>query len=242
MVPPHEHERAELAYVQSGSISVATGDRLFTVPSGNAIFIPPGRTHEVRMLSDVHVLFTYFPVSGSAGTAEDCAILPVSNLLHELISVAAGLPAAYEPEGRDARLMELVAAEVGWVLAQTRKAELGIPMPTDPRLLRLCHKVVTQLDRVWTLDCAASEAGMGRRTFTRHFRSETGLSFNDWCARTRLNAAISSMTGGASITEVAFEAGYNSPSAFGAMFKRNLGVAPSRLRETILDPAGPPAH
>ena len=68
---------------------------------------------------------------------------------------------------------------------------------------------------------------MGRRTFTRAFRRETGLSFAVWRQNVRLMEALSLMASGQSVTSVAYDVGYNSPSAFTAMFRRVFGVAPT---------------
>jgi AraC-like DNA-binding protein len=81
------------------------------------------------------------------------------------------------------------------------------------------------------LDQWADAAGMGRRTFTRAFRRETGVTFSLWRQQVRLAEALSLLSLGHSVTSVAFDVGYNSPSAFTAMFQRAFGVAPSQYFE-----------
>ena len=68
---------------------------------------------------------------------------------------------------------------------------------------------------------------MGRRTFTRAFRKDTGMSFAEWRQNVRLMEAVSLLSIGEPVTRVALDVGYNSPSAFTAMFRRTFGVAPS---------------
>jgi AraC-like DNA-binding protein len=68
---------------------------------------------------------------------------------------------------------------------------------------------------------------MGRRTFTRTFRAETGMAFAVWRQQIRLMAALSMLGEGRPITAIAYEVGYESPSSFTAMFHRVLGVPPS---------------
>jgi len=77
------------------------------------------------------------------------------------------------------------------------------------------------------LDEWADIAGMGRRTFTRCFRKETGMSFATWRQNVRLIEALSRLALGETVTRVALDVGYNSPSAFAAMFRRAFGVPPS---------------
>jgi len=75
----------------------------------------------------------------------------------------------------------------------------------------------------------AKVAGMGRRTFTRAFKNETGMGLAIWRQQARLVHALSLLSGGQPITQVAFEVGYDSPSAFTAMFHRAFGVPPSQF-------------
>jgi AraC-like DNA-binding protein len=76
----------------------------------------------------------------------------------------------------------------------------------------------------WAQQIGASERTLGR-LFIRHL----GMNFGAWRRRLRLLEAIDRLGDGASVTEVAYELGYGSPSAFIAMFRENLGIAPARF-------------
>lgn len=78
-----------------------------------------------------------------------------------------------------------------------------------------------------TLEQAAAHLSVSGRTLSRRFQRETGLHFSDWVRRARLLAALNALATGRSVLEVALDLGYDSPSAFSAMFRRVLGVAPS---------------
>lgn len=228
--PPHAHGRSELVYVRSGTLSVTAEEKVFTVGEQNALLIPAGVTHDMRILSSASVLAVYIAPPQGSRSDTPCRHVQVSALLRELLHVAAAFPATYDPEGREGWIMALIAAEVAGLATQPAAQALHTPIPRDARLLRVCRELLDNLDRPWTIDQAAMAAGMGRRTFTRRFRSEMGVSFITWSARARLNAAVGRLNEGASITQVAFESGYNSPSAFATMFKRSLGVAPSNYQ------------
>lgn len=53
------------------------------------------------------------------------------------------------------------------------------------------------------------------------------MGFAMWRQQIRLMAALSMLGEGRSITNIAYDVGYESPSSFTAMFHRVLGVAPS---------------
>ena len=56
---------------------------------------------------------------------------------------------------------------------------------------------------------------------------ETGLPFAGWRQQARLLAAMALLAAGQPITRIAVDLGYDSPSAFTAMFRRALGAPPS---------------
>jgi transcriptional regulator GlxA family with amidase domain len=119
--------------------------------------------------------------------------------------------------------MELILDELR--LAPT--VPLHVPMPKSDRLLRVCYAILRNPAKELALDKCADAAAMGRRTFTRAFRRETGMSYAMWCQNVRLMEAVSLLASGQSVTSVALDVGYSSPSAFTAMFRRVFGVPPS---------------
>src|SRR5262249_5226256 len=117
---------------------------------------------------------------------------------------------------------------------------VSAPMPRDRRLRRVCDQIVANPADQRDLDDLVRVAGMGRRTFTRAFRQETGMAFAMWRQQVRLMAAISMLAEGRSITTIAYEVGYESPSSFTAMFHRVLGVPPSHFGSHYAQGGGSP--
>ncbi len=72
----------------------------------------------------------------------------------------------------------------------------------------------------------AKVAGPSERALAGLFVSETALTFGAWRQRLRLLAAIARLAEGQAVTAVAYDLGYDSPSAFIAMFRRSLGATP----------------
>lgn len=109
-------------------------------------------------------------------------------------------------------------------------------MPTDYRLLRVCRQILDDPSDQRDLDEYAALAGMSRRTFTRLFRQETGMGLAVWRQQVRLMEAVSLLAMGQPVTTVAFDVGYESPSAFTAMFHRSFGAPPSQYRPRAPEP------
>ncbi|MDR3511351.1 MAG: helix-turn-helix transcriptional regulator [Caulobacteraceae bacterium] len=221
--PRHSHRRAQLIFASSGVMSVTTDEASFVIPPERAVWVPGGVAHEAYCRGPVSLRTVYVEPDAAAGLPTTCRVIEVRELLRELIVEATNLPVEYDVGGRDGRVMALIIDEI----CATPVAPLHVPMPTDPRLARVCRAILKEPSQDDALDDWASAAAMGRRTFTRQFRRETGMSFGAWRQHVRLLEALSRLAVGEPVTTVAFDIGYSSPSAFAAMFRRAFGAPPS---------------
>lgn len=99
------------------------------------------------------------------------------------------------------------------------------------RLNRALDFVVRRLDRPYTIEELAAEAAFSRFHFQRMFRAMTGESVAELVRRLHLErAAYRLRCESASVTEVAYEACYDSVEAFSRAFRRGCGLSPSRYR------------
>jgi len=230
--PRHSHKRAQFLYAITGVISVTTDAASFVVPPQRAVWVPGGVAHEVHCRGHVSVRTLYIDAHARAGLTDTCRVLEVSDLLRELVLEVMRLPIEYDENGRDGRIVALVLDEI----ASAPSIPLHVPMPQDARLMRICRSILDDPAHSDTLDDWARIAGMGRRTFTRLFRRETHTTFAAWRQHVRLMEALSRLASGEPVTTVAFDVGYNSPSAFTAMFRRAFGAAPTQYISTIPAP------
>jgi AraC-like DNA-binding protein/mannose-6-phosphate isomerase-like protein (cupin superfamily) len=221
----HSHERAQLAYAFRGVMSVVTEASTFVLPPNRAIWIPAGVRHMVSCRAEVSLNVLY--VDPTLPDQPDlCRVFDVPLLARALIQEILTFPHEYDETGREGRIVQLLIEEI----RRVPEVPLSAPMPRDRRLRRVCDQIVADPADQRDLDELAKHAGMGRRTFTRAFRDETGMAFAMWRQQIRLMAAISMLGEGQPITNIAYEVGYESPSSFTAMFHRVLGVAPSHYR------------
>jgi AraC-like DNA-binding protein len=151
-------------------------------------------------------------------------VVAVSALLRSLLIAAGAIEREYRVDGRDGMVMELLVAE----LARAPQIPLAVPFPASPPLAAKCHAFLERPSPHDSIDGWSRELGMGRRAFTRAFRRETGMSFAQWRQQACLLVAIPRLAAGDPVTAVAVDLGYDSPAAFATMFKRVVGVAPSR--------------
>ena len=231
--PPHSHVRAQFVYATTGVTILSTHDASYVAPPQRAIWIPAGVEHEVRCRGRVQIRTLYVTSDAAPDLPKSCEVFEVSNLLRELILAAVDLPIEYDLEGREARIMGLILDEIRCA----RRIPLYVPMPANERLARICRTILADPAQHDALDDWANAAAMGRRTFTRSFRRETGMSFAIWRQQVRLMDALARLATGHSVTSTALDVGYNSPSAFTAVFRRTFGVPPTHY--LVTDPPAP---
>lgn len=129
-----------------------------------------------------------------------------------------------------ARIASVILDEVRSLPASD---DFDLPMPTDPRLLRIANALADRPADSRSLDAWADWAGITPRTMSRRFVTETGFTFTQWRQRIRLTRALELLASGAAVTTVALDLGYDNPSAFIALFKRTYGVTPAAWRDAL---------
>jgi AraC-like DNA-binding protein len=122
----------------------------------------------------------------------------------------------------------LLAALLLHEIPALRELPLALPLPTEPKLAALCRAFVRAPSSHATIEEWADQLGMSRRTFTRSFHRQTGLSLSTWRQQACLFAALPRLADGQPVTRVALDLGYESVPAFTTMFRRMTGIPPRR--------------
>ena len=226
VIEPHSHERAQLIFATRGTMRVVTGKALWVVPPQRALWMPAETVHGIEMLQAASMRTLYLREDAASGMPGECRVLQVSPLLRELIVRATELPVHYDEEGTAGHLIALLLAE----LHGSQSLGLELPMPSSPRLLRLCRALLHDPGDRRTLPAWASSVHASERTLARLFHKETGLSFAAWRQQVRVLEAMGRLGAGQPVTQVALDLGYDSVSAFCAMFRRATGSPPGTLR------------
>lgn len=221
-VPRHAHRRTQLLCVFSGVVLVETERGRFMIPPGHALLIPPQLPHSVEMLRDVAMKSVYVTPTEKNLVNDRPLVLEVTDLARSLLLEAIRLQTEMI-ENRRANLVQTLLIEE---ILELEERPLGLPFPTDRRLAALCRDFVTAPSPNARLDDWAERLAMSRRTFTRFFRRETGISFVAWRQQASVFACLPRLAEGVAVTEVALEAGYENASAFTTMFRRVLGTTP----------------
>lgn len=218
----HTHQRVQLLHAISGIMQLETDGGTWMVPPGFALWIPAGLRHLLRT-TRVTTRSLYFRAQALPREPLACQVVEVSPLLRQLIDAAAQLPVLYDVRQRDGALMRLLLLEA----SQAPAASFHLPMPRDAALAAMCNAFFAAPMQTVTPVQWARALYVSERTFYRRFVAGTGLSFMEWRRKACVLVALSRLSRGDSVTSIALDMGYESPSAFSTMFRQATGQPPS---------------
>jgi len=226
-VPFHFHADDQLVYAESGVMTVRTTHGAWVVPTRRAVWVPARIPHAIDMLGRVAMKTLYLAPRLARHLPRRCSVLQVSPLLRELVLHACERGKLARHRRRDVHLVAVLVDQ----LAVAPTTPLRLPAPLDPRARRVADALAGDPAGVRTLERLAAIAGASKRTIERAFRRETGMTLGKWRQQLRLLHATRLLAAGEKVTVAALEAGYDSASAFIAMFRRAMGTTPRRYFE-----------
>jgi len=229
IIAMHQHERAQLLFAAAGMMTVTTADGVWVVPPLRAVWIPAQTDHQIICSGKVLMRTLYIKQEGLVHPAESCSVVSVPPLLRELILYAVDMPRLYDVNGPDGRIEQVIID----CMQKLEVAPLDLPIPEDERLKAIQQALSDDPEDQRTLSDWADFAGMTSRTLARHIKAETNLTFGQWRQQIRLLEALRRLGRREPVTKVALELGYDSPSAFIAMFKKALGSTPGQYFRNV---------
>lgn len=117
------------------------------------------------------------------------------------------------------------------------EARVGRSTEVQDRTLPAISYINNHFHEKVRLEKVATHCGMGTFQFSRAFKREHGLTFQDFLLRYRIDRARELLKNPSlSILDSVFAVGFNDPSYFARLFKRYVGVSPSRYRLDIFNP------
>ncbi|MGW0192412.1 GlxA family transcriptional regulator [Nonomuraea sp. NPDC003201] len=117
---------------------------------------------------------------------------------------------------------------------QAQYVEHPVPEPSSVGTAPTRAWAMTRLGTPLRLDDLADHAGMSRRTFTRHFRQEVGLSPGQWLTQQRIALARQLLEStDLPVDRVADRAGFGTAASFRQHLQAAVGVSPHAYRRTF---------
>ena len=228
----------ELYYLCSGTTKMFVGSSLYTLHEGDCIYIPAGCLHRTSAdsQSTVERMVVMFP----EGKFEmDNEIMTETILRAEHTEDIKKIFQRIIEEKRNQRKYseEMINALVTMLMIELiriphKSAYSEEMQPETAQIQRTAQYISMHPEEKITLQSAADFAGFARTYFSQKFKNVTGFNFNDYLTAVRIKkgAALLKKTS-MSITEIAFECGYNDSNYFASVFKKHFGMTPNKYRK-----------
>ena len=224
----HAHETGQLFALREGLQVIETPSGRWVQPPGWIGWIAPRCAHAAHSFGATAGWSLHIDASMAAVLPDGPHVFAVTPLAQGLVDRLTSLDAS-DPlqEPRRARLVGVLIDE----LVAGVRPSLHLPMPQDRRLVAMATALSADPALADGIDEWADRIGMARRTLTRRFAAETGLSFAQWRQQARLLKAAELLSVKEPVTTVALTVGYSSVSAFIEAFRKHFGCTPARFFE-----------
>lgn len=223
----HSHARGQLLGSLRGLLSVGVEDGVRITPAIHAVWLPPHTVHSGTSHGPFHGWSVYVAEPACADLPQRPRTIRLSGLLREAVLRAASWPVQSSSlEGARAHVAEVILDEIRTLPVEP----FGLPLPRDPRLLRIARALIADPADGRELEAWASWAAVSPRTLSRRFVVETGFHFTGWRQRARMLRSLEMLAAAQSVTAIALDLGYATASAFIGVFRRTFGETPAAYR------------
>lgn len=222
LIPAHSHHRDQLVHATRGVMTVTAAGSTWVVPPRRAVWIPAGVLHDIATSGAVELRTLYVRPGLARHVGDACVVVHVSALLEELILEACRIGDLRATAARERHLIDVIVDQ----LRTIRMVPLQLPNPREARALKVARAILAYPEP-GPLEELCRYAGASRRTVERVFRAEVGMGLGRWRQQARLMHGMRLLAEGAKVSHAALEAGYATPSAFIAMFRKALGMTPT---------------
>lgn len=219
----HQHVRGQLLGAHHGLLRIEAGGLHWLLPAGHVAWIPPLLPHALVGAEGFDGWSLYF-------SAEACLDLPAVPRIFQpnaLLQAAMTRALHWPHQALDAPQARLAGVIADEIIAST-PLPLALPQPRDRRLRRIAAVLARSPDDLRSVEAWAATCGLSSRSLARRWQAETHMTLSQWRQRLRVLLSLPRLLSGEPVISVALSMGYDTTSAFIAVFKREMGVTPSR--------------
>lgn len=247
--PQHSHPYYEVFYLINGDCTFFIEHNIYKLNRGDLVIVPKGTLHK-----------STFPVSGMSERFvlcfRDSNLLWLDELLGTQIkkeTFKAGVISIpdkrreyvealmqkmlFESEGQDmlspafikTGLLELI---LFMIRCQRFEQNVMKEIDVDNRLMQeIATYIYENYEKKLSLDDLSEKFHISKSYLSKKFKTITGLGIKEYIINVRIkNACTLLLETNKSITDIAFECGFNDSNYFGDAFKHSKGMSPNKYR------------
>lgn len=238
---PHHRWVLMICFQTEGSVNV--DGRLFHLRPGEAYLVKPYQFHFYMELTHERIAWLFLTFeTPKPQPFESFANTPLA-LSASLQDHALEIAEQYSHrESAEESALDQISFEATSLLNQIRTHTLkqsrrlisqSYPSTSYELVNQINSLLEKELEESISITRIASALSISESHLRKRFKQLTGLSLGSYLVHYKLNRAVKLLAHtNASLTQIAFDCGYDSLAAFSRSFKTNLGITPSRYRKT----------
>lgn len=232
--PSGAHAGDELAWVETGAIGYTVGRETISLAAGDAMWVPRGTPHVTSFYGPSVAGAVELPaevVDVLARAAHvDAACAKPQRVLGAPVAALGRLVRA-ECERHAAGHLDAIAAMIramAITALRTAPPRTAPPPALDPRVAAVTELIQHRFAEPLGVDDFAESARASRFHLSRLFRDALGISPYQYLIKVRVERAAERLRqSDASVTEVAFDVGFQDLGRFARAFRAQIGEAPA---------------
>lgn len=232
----HEHSFFELHFVLDGIIAYTCGTDVFTLNSGEALFIPPHTKHHYQPSSEALKITLAFSADDNA-----LELLQLKNRAATRIDYSDKITQCLNFILRHSEISDLFTSQliVGRALeiVYSFLYALNIKIPKnsndsrDPRFFMAKAYIENNSDKLLTCNDVSKECCLSTKQLSRIFKTETGQTLTDYIVACKIKQIKRLLLDTQySVKEIGFLLGFENESNFVSFFKRHCELPPGAFR------------
>ena len=213
----HQHHVAQIVYIHHGCAIAHSNDNAVVIVSGQLLWIPSKYLHELRVVRQSKMSIMHCDSAFLPAFSDSMSLLSVTPLWVQLIENFAN---------RSDFMMDAIGRAYSHVfydqLVQQEAISGGktTSITIDKRLLPIIEKISTKPNIKDSLSNYSTVCSASERTLNRLFKNTFDMPFSTWRRNVVMEKALQLYRQGISVTDIALDLGYNSLSAFLAVFNQ----------------------
>lgn len=248
----HSHQYNEIYFLQSGKCNVYIDNETYCLEDGSVLFIPAFKEHTFiyPFTQDIKRTVLYISTEQlnwyfNKDFKDEINNLFINKHLQLSRKSFSNLSNIFEKiqfekyslDNMSELLTKTFFFELIIYLIRCQRYTHNINQKTNLSNItigEIVNFIENNYSRQLTLPEIAAQFGISESSLTKKIKIFTNMTFKEYLTKTRIEEAKSLLISSEkSITEIAYECGYNNSNFFGDVFKKAVGMSPSSYRKML---------
>ncbi len=244
----HLHKEIELIYVINGSVNVFVSDNKSHLKEGDIILINSNTVHFIQtmdksMISNIYISYEMISkMMGEEGIVFWCNSVGSNETEYETLCDLIRQIILLELNKSSERIFELHARYFQLIdylvqnfkISTSRWLENASITNERYKIREVLEYIDNNYQHDISLNMLADKLYLSASSVSRIFKRETGIKFPDYVNQIRLQHAVGELLyTNKTITEIAVDNGFSSPSAFNRIFRDKYSTTPTQYKKSM---------